>query len=90
MTKREKLRRKLHNNPVGATLQEVETLLLSFGFSLARVSGSHHIYEFEEGSVWRQVILPLHGRKIKAVYVKTALEMIDELFPEEDDEAGEQ
>ncbi len=90
MTKRDKLRRKLRNNPSGVTIQEAETLLLNFGFSLARISGSHHIYEFEQGDVWRQVIVPLHGRKVKPVYVKIALETIDYLFPEEDDEEGEQ
>ncbi len=90
MTKREKLRQKLRNNPTGATMQEVETLLLSFGFSLAHISGSHHIYEFEESGVWKQVIVPLHGRRVKPIYVKTAIEAIDDLFPEEDDDEGEQ
>jgi hypothetical protein len=53
MTKREKLRRKLRNNPAGATIQDVETLLTGFGFTLARVTGSHRIYEFEQGDLWQ-------------------------------------
>lgn len=28
-------------------MQEVETLLLRFGFRLERVSGCHHIYRYE-------------------------------------------
>lgn len=86
MSKREKLRRKLRNNPEGATMQEVETLLLRFGFILARVSGSHHIYEYEEGDTWKQVIVPLHGRKVKKIYVKKVVEALDDLFFEDTDE----
>ena len=89
MTKREKLRRKLRNNPAAATIQDVETLLTGFGFTLARVTGSHHIYEFEQGGLWKQVVVPLHGRKVKSVYVKKVVEAVDALFAEEelDDEA---
>jgi predicted RNA binding protein YcfA (HicA-like mRNA interferase family) len=91
MTKREKLRRRLRNNPTDATMQEVETLLTRFGFTLARVSGSHHIFEYDRGGIWRQVIVPLHGKKVKKIYVRRAVEVLDELFPEdvsesEDDE----
>jgi hypothetical protein len=38
MSKRGKLRQKLRNNPKNATKQDVETLLLSYGFVLDRVS----------------------------------------------------
>jgi predicted RNA binding protein YcfA (HicA-like mRNA interferase family) len=86
MSKREKLRRKLRNNPEGATMQDVETLLSRFGFKLARVSGSHHIYEYEEGNTWKQVIVPLHGHKVKKIYVIKVVEAIDELFSEDTDE----
>jgi predicted RNA binding protein YcfA (HicA-like mRNA interferase family) len=91
MTKREKLRRRLRNNPTDATMQEVETLLTRFGFTLARVSGSHHIFEYDRGGIWRQVVVPLHGTKVKKIYVRRAVEVLDELFPEdmsesEDDE----
>lgn len=86
MSRREKLRRKLRNNPQGATMQQVESLLIQFGFTLARVRGSHHIYEYEEGDVWKQIIVPLHGRKVKRIYVKKVVDAIDELFPEDLDE----
>lgn len=63
-------------------MQEVETLLLRFGFQLERISGSHHIFRYE-GEVLYKVIVPLHGRKVKAIYVQRAVQMLDELFPEE-------
>lgn len=90
MTRREKLRRKLRNNPAGATMQEVETLLKNFGFELARISGSHHIYEYDAGDIWKQVVVPLHGRKVKKAYVKQVVDILDELFPEDEDEGDEQ
>ena len=83
MTKKEKLRRKLRNNPAGATMQDVQTLLGRFGFTLARVSGSHHIFEYDDGERFEQVVVPLHGRKVKKIYVKKVIQLIDGLFPEE-------
>lgn len=83
MAKRDKLRQRLRNNPVDASMRDVETLLLRFGFTLARISGSHHIYEYEEDDLWRQIVVPLHGQKVKKVYVKKVVELLDELFPED-------
>jgi predicted RNA binding protein YcfA (HicA-like mRNA interferase family) len=80
--KRDKLRRKLRNNPNDATMQEVETLLFRFGFQLERVSGSHHIYRYKDEQRLGRIVVPLHGRKVGAVYVKQAIELLDELFPE--------
>lgn len=83
MSKRDKLRRKLRNNPNDVTMQEVETLLLRFGFRLERISGSHHIFRYKVGEQLGRIVVPLHGRKVGAVYVKQAVELLDELFPEE-------
>jgi predicted RNA binding protein YcfA (HicA-like mRNA interferase family) len=80
MSKRDKLRRKLRNNPRDATMQEVETLLLRFDFVLERVSGSHHIYRYN-GVPVRKIVIPLHGRKVKEVYVKRAIDLLDTIFP---------
>lgn len=81
MTKKDKLLRKLRNNQNDVPLQDVETLLVRFGFTLARVSGSHHLYEYESGEIWRQISIPVHGRKVKTIYVRKVIELIDELFP---------
>lgn len=72
-------------------MQEVETLLLRFGFILERVSGSYHIYRYDDGERLRKIVVPLYGRKVKAVYVEKAVELLDELFPEEEtgDSEGE-
>ncbi len=90
MARREKLRRKLRNNPTGARMQDLETLLTRFGFVLDRVSGSHHLFVYREGRVYRSISIPLHGRKVKKVYVLKALELLDELFPEEEDDVEDE
>lgn len=83
MSKREKLRQKLRNNPKDATLQEVETLLFAFGFERTRVQGSHHIYEYRDGKIVRKIVIAVHGRKLKSVYVRRAVEMVDSFAGEE-------
>jgi predicted RNA binding protein YcfA (HicA-like mRNA interferase family) len=91
VSKKDKLRRKLKNKVADANMQDVESLLGYFGFRLARTSGSHHIYEYDADGVWKQIIVPLHGNKVKKIYVKKVIEAIDELFPEatENEETGE-
>lgn len=64
-------------------MQEVETLLMRFGFRLERVSGSHHIYRYNDVEQIRKVVVPLHGRKVKPFYVQQVVQVLDELFPEE-------
>jgi predicted RNA binding protein YcfA (HicA-like mRNA interferase family) len=89
VSKREKLRRKLRNNPQEATIQEVETLLFQYSFTRPRISGSHHIFEYDDGVEFRQIVIPLHGRKVKKVYIKRVVEILDELFPQPEDDSDE-
>lgn len=92
MSKREKLRQKLRNQPSEATMQDVETLLYRFGFILARVRGSHHIFEYDDGESILQIVVPVHGTKVKKIYVQRAVALLDNLFPLEksdEDEDGQ-
>ncbi|MCK6578707.1 MAG: type II toxin-antitoxin system HicA family toxin [Anaerolineae bacterium] len=88
MTKREKLRNKLRSNPSAATMHDVETMLGHFGFSLVRIRGSHHVFEYDDGERTMQIIVPMHGRKVKSAYVKRVIELIDGLFPESSEDSG--
>ena len=82
MSKRDKLRRKLRNNPKGIKFSEVETLLLSFGFILARVSGSHHVFRYNDDHNKINIIVPAHGNQVKTPYIKEVVEILDVFFPE--------
>ncbi len=88
MSKRDKLRNKLRNNPKGIKFSELETLLLRFGFRLVRVKGSHHFFEYQLGDNSAIVVVPLHGNQVKTQYVKDVIEILDELFPEKETSAG--
>ena len=74
MAKRAKLLEKLKNNPKDATFAQIEKLLKSEDFILDRISGSHHIYK--RGSII--FVVPRHGGKVKTVYVKRLIEILEE------------
>ena len=84
MSKRDKLRRKLRNNPKNASLQDMQTLLGHFNFTLKRVAGSHHFFVYEDGETKQILVLPVHKQKVKPEYIKEALQLIDTLFPMEE------
>ena len=79
MSKRDKLRRKLRNNPKGVKFSELETLLQRFGFMLIRIAGSHHIYRHPENA---KLVIPVHGNTVKPEYVSIVIETLDMLYPE--------
>jgi predicted RNA binding protein YcfA (HicA-like mRNA interferase family) len=82
MSKRDKLRRKLRNNPKGVQFNELETLLVRFGFSLVRTNGSHHFFQLKTAESESIFVVPMHRNHVKAAYVKAAIELLDDLFPE--------
>jgi predicted RNA binding protein YcfA (HicA-like mRNA interferase family) len=89
MSKRERLRQKLRSLPADADMRDVQTLLERFGFKFVRTRGSHHIFEYDGDKRSSQIVFPLHGSKVKRVYIRRVIEILDELFPpekEEDDE----
>lgn len=74
MGKDEKLLEKLKNSPTNVTFAQVEKVLLNEGFILDRVASSHHI--FKKGAT--TFVIPVHKNKVKAVYVKRVIELIEE------------
>jgi len=90
MSKRDKLRRKLHNNPKGRTRQEIETLLGYYGFYLDRVTGSHHVFIVQIEETNHRLVIPIHGQAVKTVYVKQVIEKLDELFPTETEDGDDE
>jgi predicted RNA binding protein YcfA (HicA-like mRNA interferase family) len=75
MTKREKLRERLKNNPNNVRFSDIRKLLEYEDFKLDRVTGSHHI--FIKGELI--LVIPVHNNKVKTVYVKRVLELIDQI-----------
>jgi predicted RNA binding protein YcfA (HicA-like mRNA interferase family) len=91
MTKRDKLRKKLRNNPNNVKHSDLETLLMRFGFVLLRVKGSHHFYQYLDDTRNEIAVVPVHGNEVKSRYVRDAMALLDSLFPEgEADESDEE
>jgi predicted RNA binding protein YcfA (HicA-like mRNA interferase family) len=81
MTKREKLLKRVRNNPKDVSLQDLGSLLEAFGFELNRIKGSHRIFV---GMVaGEEITLAIPSRHpVKVVYVKRVIEIIDEIAAE--------
>lgn len=67
----EKLINKLENNPKNASFDDVKRILLSYGYKLDHVKGSHHKFKKDSDSV----VVPYH-KPIKEIYVLQILEKI--------------
>jgi predicted RNA binding protein YcfA (HicA-like mRNA interferase family) len=74
MTKRAKLFERLKNNPKDATFAQIEKLLGAEGFTMVRIAGSHHIFK-KSGVTF---VIPTHGNKVKEVYVRRVIQIIEE------------
>lgn len=64
MTRREKLIAKFKQNPKHVRFEQMESLLLSSGFILRRVRGSHYYYKRENELI--AIVKPHAGRKFCA------------------------
>jgi predicted RNA binding protein YcfA (HicA-like mRNA interferase family) len=82
MGKREKLIDRLTNSPQNATFTDLRNLLEYEGFYLDRVTDSHHIFIYAETIF----VMPIHHNKVKTIYVKKVLELIETADPEFEDD----
>lgn len=82
MSKREKLRERLKNNPNNVTFSEIRKLLEQEGFLLDRITGSHHIFVKDEITF----VVPVHNNKVKTIYVKRVIELIEQIDTTTDEE----
>ena len=77
MTSAEKVLQKILSGKQdrNVTYAELATVLTNQGWTLDRVTGSHHIFRAPDG---RMLSLPKHGKDIKPVYVKEARKFLQE------------
>ena len=73
MGKREKLLESLKQSPNNVTFAQIRRLLEQEGFTLERITGSHHVFK-REATIF---VVPVHRNKVKAVYVKRIVEIIE-------------
>jgi predicted RNA binding protein YcfA (HicA-like mRNA interferase family) len=82
MGKREKLIDRLTNSPHNATFSDIRNLLEYEGFHLDKVKGSHHVFKYAETSF----VIPVHNNRVKAIYVRKVLELIEQADTELEEE----
>src|SRR4030042_5324465 len=84
MSKREKALYRLRNNPSKVRYEELEALLIYFGFVKRQGSTSHAVFSIP-GSL--PITIPKRKSFLKQVYVKNVIKIIDELdLMDEDDQ----
>lgn len=74
MSKREKLIERMKNNPKDVPFEDIDSLLIYYGFTR---QGTKH-YFYTHPAVSEVVTIPRH-KPIKAVYIERALRVIDEV-----------
>ncbi len=82
MTKRDKLRRRIQQNPKNVSFRNLQLLLEAYGFELKRTRGSHHSFV---GQVKGQSVLltvPFR-RPLQPIYVRQALALIEQIEAED-------
>jgi len=77
MSRRNKRLEKIRRNPKNVSFETLQTVLLSFGFELDRITGSHHIFVLEVDEADKKVLTVPFRRPLKQVYVKQAIHLID-------------
>lgn len=78
MSQIEKLIEKMQNYRSGNPIEfsEIEKYLIYYGFEEKNQSGTSHII-FTHKYLNRPFPIPKHGNKVKAVYVKKAVELVE-------------
>lgn len=84
MTKRDKLRQRIEQNPKAVTFEDLDQLLRDSGFQIRQPgSGGSHFY-YKRGRI--SVSVPRRRPHLLPIYVKLALAAIDKADEEENNE----
>ncbi|NJL54349.1 type II toxin-antitoxin system HicA family toxin [bacterium] len=90
MSKREKRLRKIRQNPKTVTFEELRTVLEDLGFEFERSTGSHFHFRVVIEGAQHRISIPFRRPYLLPVYVKRALQLMDELqvpdLPGEDED----
>ncbi|ASC71106.1 hypothetical protein XM38_020560 [Halomicronema hongdechloris C2206] len=76
MSKRQKLLQQVLNNPKNVSFKDMMRLIEAFGFTLARVNGSHHI--FTHPNVPELVNIQNHKGKAKPYQIRQFLSLVEQ------------
>ncbi len=73
---------RLINNPVGVRWSEIYTILKYYGCIIEESSGSHKVVYHPKSDI--NVTVSVHNNKVKVIYVKKCIELLEEVTEEEE------
>lgn len=79
MAKRDKLLKRIRNNPKQVSFRDLRRLLESFGFELDHVTGSHYIFLGNVAKEPVRISIPFKRGTLREVYVKDVLTLIEQI-----------
>ncbi len=84
MSKRQKRLERLRQNPNNVTLADLRRVLEDYGFVYRQTVGSHYTFSVSIGGTTKLLVVPFR-RPVKAIYIKKALELIDQVIAAEEE-----
>ena len=78
MSKRSKRLDRIRQNPTNVSLDDLRRVLEDYGFVLERSEGSHFTFSVIIANQTKLLVVP-YRRPVKPIYVKKALQIIDEV-----------
>lgn len=82
VSKREKRRRKIVQNPINVRFEELQQVLADYGFILKRSRGSHHSFTVIIDGNKELLVVP-YKKRVNPIYVNQALELINRIIAEQ-------
>lgn len=81
MSKLQKLFEKIRNNPKQVRFEELDKILIHYGFTKRQPTGgsSHYIYMKDD----KIISVPFHQPHIKAVYVERVIDLLEGVINDE-------
>jgi len=80
VTKREKRLERIRRNPKSVRFEDLDQLLLDYGFARRQPSGGSSHYIYARGDM--RLTIPMNRPHLREVYVKSVLKLLDDIEDE--------
>lgn len=77
MTKRQKRLERIRGNPKNVRFEDLDQLLIAFGFTRRQPRGGSSHYIYARGEL--RLTIPMNRPHLREVYVKNVLKLLDEI-----------
>ena len=83
MSKLKKLLQRIRNNPKHVKFEDLDKILIHYGFTKRQPSGGSSHYYYSKGE--KVISVPFHQPHIKATYVERAIELLEGEINDDDE-----